>query len=333
MSDTEHTDDITIDHELIKTELDIGLQATGFTKAKDVVVPEIFNRRVKSGIRQIDEGLLDDGVLPGSTFTLTARAGCGKTTLMLQILDGMAKNGYKVGYCSGEESIYQLGHTCDRINVTEVELENKTCIEEIAELTVHYDIIIIDSFQALTTKNKMNIRQKEIFAVQHIVKNAKHNECIVGLIMHLTKTGELKGSTVVPHTVDACWNIDRIQGADDDGSRVIYITKNRFGPCSEYETLLTRKGYDFEAKIITSGSDNDTGIQKAKSKSSRKQTQITALMDAAQKENGLTIQEAIPHVENNVQRTQFLLRELVVQGKLIKRGRGDYAIWIPVDET
>ena len=131
MSDTEHTDDITIDHELIKTELDIGLQATGFTKAKDVVVPEIFNRRVKSGIRQIDEGLLDDGVLPGSTFTLTARAGCGKTTLMLQILDGMAKNGYKVGYCSGEESIYQLGHTCDRINVTEVELANKTCTKKL----------------------------------------------------------------------------------------------------------------------------------------------------------------------------------------------------------
>ena len=77
--------------------MDLQIEQTRLTKVKNIKIPDIFTRRMKTGISRIDN-LFEEGILPGSAFTLTAKAGCGKTTLMLQILDGMTKNGYNVGY-------------------------------------------------------------------------------------------------------------------------------------------------------------------------------------------------------------------------------------------
>jgi len=244
---------------------------------------------------------------------------------MLQILEGLSKNGYRVGYCSGEESVYQLAYTCKRIGVKNVEIANITDIDEICKLSESYDLLIIDSFQALTTKKKMNMRQKEVYAVQHLVKVAKANECCMGFIMHLTKDGKLKGSTVVPHTVDACLNIDPIV-SDDEGARCIYFSKNRFGPCNELETLITRTGYDFKAKVVKP-EDKDQTVKKAPSKSNRKKTQIEALTKIFEAGSWVQIGELCKVTDDDVSRAQFLLRELVTKGHIEKYGRGANAYW------
>jgi len=307
----------------MKAELDIGLGTTKLKKVKDIKVPDIFNRRMKSGIRAIDT-LFDEGILPGSAFTITAQAGCGKTTLMLQILEGLAKNGYRVGYCSGEESVYQLAFTCRRIGVKNVEVANITDIDTLTELSKEYDVLIVDSFQALTTKTKMNMRAKEIYAVQSLVRTAKETECTIGFIMHLTKDGKLKGSTVVPHTVDACLNIDRISEADDDGARSIYFNKNRFGPCNELETIITRTGYDFKAKVVK---EDEQGVKKIPSKRDRKKRQVEEMLKLI-KATGWTKIGAIAKItDDDVSRAQFLLREQVTLGKIEKTGRGGHAFW------
>ena len=309
----------------MKALLDLDLATTQLRRAADVKIPDIFNRRLKSGIKKIDE-LFDAGILPGGTMTITAQAGCGKTTLMLQILEGLAKNGYKVAYCSGEESVYQLAYTCRRIGVKKVEIANITDIQEIGRLTKSYDFVIVDSFQALTTKTKMNTRQKEIFAVQTLVRQAKTNECSLGFIMHLTKDGKLKGSTVVPHTVDACMSIDRIDDSNDDGARSIYFTKNRFGPCNELETLLTARGYDFTAKVIKD-EDASVAVKKAPSKSARKKKQVEELFKIIKKTGWTQIGDIAKITDDDVSRAQFLLREQVTLGKIEKTGRGQHAYW------
>jgi len=307
----------------MKAELDIGLGTTKLKKVKDIKVPDIFNRRMKTGIRSIDT-LFDEGILPGSAFTITAQAGCGKTTLMLQILEGLAKNGYRVGYCSGEESVYQLAFTCRRIGVKNVEVANITDIDSLTELSKKYDVLIVDSFQALTTKTKMNMRAKEVYAVQSLVRTAKETECTMGFIMHLTKDGKLKGSTVVPHTVDACMNIERISEADDDGARSIYFSKNRFGPCNELETIITRTGYDFKAKVVK---EDEQAVKKVPSKRNRKKKQVEEMLKLI-KDTGWTQIGAIAKVtDDDVSRAQFLLREQVTLGKLEKTGRGQGAYW------
>ena len=96
--------------------MNLGFKQTELRPVNEIVVPDIFYRRMKTGIDMIDNELLQEGFLPGSSMTITAQAGCGKTTFMVQLLDGLAKNGYSVGYCSGEENVYQLTFTCKRFH-------------------------------------------------------------------------------------------------------------------------------------------------------------------------------------------------------------------------
>ena len=302
--------------------MELDLDVTKLTKVKDITIPDIFSRRLKTGIKRIDS-LFDEGILPGSAFTLTAQAGCGKTTLMLQVLNGLVKNGYKVGYFSGEESIYQLAYTANRVQAQEVEIANLTDIDEISEFMKDLDLLIVDSFQALSSKTKMNSRQLEKHAVQTLTRAAKDNECVVGFIMHLTKSGDLKGGTIVPHTVDANLKVDTIPSADSDDARVIFFEKNRFGPLNELECTIGGKGYDFEAVVVKD--DDDV---KAPSKKKRKSLELDKLLTYR---GTLTLSVATTLLEGNYQRAQLLLRELVITNKLIKWGRGTGARWTRVE--
>jgi hypothetical protein len=302
--------------------MDLEITETKLTKVKNITIPDVFNRRMKTGIRRIDS-LFDEGILPGSAFTLTAKAGCGKTTLMLQILNGMSKNGYDVGYFSGEESIYQLAYTANRIGAEEVKIANLTDIDEIAAYMENLDLIIIDSFQALTTKSKMNSRQLEKHAVQSLTKAAKSTECTVGFIMHLTKSGDLKGGTIVPHTVDANIKIATLPDSDNDDARVVYFEKNRFGPLNELECTIGPKGYDFDAIVVR---EDDT-TNKAPSKKSRKEADLQNILDLPKQGKTITLSLVASLLDNNLSRAQFLLRELTLTNQLIKWGRGVSARW------
>ena len=308
--------------------MELDLTVTQLTRVKDITIPDIFNRRIKTGIKRIDS-LFDEGLLPGSAATLTAKAGCGKTTFMLQVLEGLSKNGYKVGYFSGEESIYQLAYTATRVNAKEVPIANLTDIDDISEQMKNLDVVIIDSFQALTTKTKMNSRQLEKYAVQHLTQVAKATECSVIFIMHLTKSGDLKGGTIVPHTVDANLKIDRVTDVDDDGARVIYFEKNRFGPLNELECIIGRHGYDFDAKVIR---EEDEPV-KAKSKAQRKREEQDLLLTHMKSNGSITIQDAARLAENNVSRAYTLLRELVTLGQASKHGRGESGFWTSTETS
>jgi len=78
--------------------MNLDITKTTFKSIGDIAIPEIFNRRIKTGITEVDD-FFGQGLLPGQTFTLTAKAGGGKTTFMLQVLEALARQGYKVGNC------------------------------------------------------------------------------------------------------------------------------------------------------------------------------------------------------------------------------------------
>lgn len=307
--------------------MNLNLKNTQLTKISDIKVPDIFYRRMKSGIHQID-GLFDEGILPGSSYTLTAKAGCGKTTFMLQVLAGLSNNRYSVGYFSGEESIYQLAYTANRIGTTNVSVANVTDVDEIASQMTHLDFIVIDSFQALTTKNKMNSRALEKHAVQTLVQAAKKTECVVVFIMHLTKSGDLKGGTIVPHTVDANIKISTIPEAESDDARVVYFEKNRFGPLNELECTIGPKGYDFKSVVVRE--DAKGNAAKAPNKSERKQADLNKILN----HKGVLSLATVSHLmDGNVQRAQNLLRELCITDRLIKWGKGQQARWSIVNQA
>jgi predicted ATP-dependent serine protease len=307
--------------------MNLNLQNTQLTKISDIKVPDIFYRRMKTGIHQID-GLFDEGILPGSSYTLTAKAGCGKTTFMLQLLDGLSTNRYSIGYFSGEESIYQLAYTANRIGTTNVSVANVTDVDDIAASMQDLDFIVIDSFQALTTKSKMNSRALEKYAVQTLVQAAKKTECVVVFIMHLTKSGDLKGGTIVPHTVDANLKISIIPEAESDDARVVYFEKNRFGPLNELECTIGPKGYDFKSVVVRE--DAKGNATKAPSKSERKQADLDKILN----HEGVLSLSTVSHLmDGNVQRAQNLLRELCITDRLIKWGKGQSARWSIVNQA
>ena len=75
--------------------MNLNYTNTNFKTVSDIEIPDIFYRRYKSGILVMDE-LFGEGILPGSSVTMCAAAGCGKTTLLLQLLEGLSRNGYNV---------------------------------------------------------------------------------------------------------------------------------------------------------------------------------------------------------------------------------------------
>ena len=63
--------------------------------------------RTHTGIGEFDR-VLGGGIVLGSLVLIGGDPGIGKSTLMLQALSGMARQGRKVLYVSGEESVRQL---------------------------------------------------------------------------------------------------------------------------------------------------------------------------------------------------------------------------------
>ncbi len=298
--------------------MNLNFKTTQLKQVKDIEVPDIFYKRMVTGIELIDNDLLQEGFLPGSTLTITAQAGCGKTTFMVQLLDGLAKNGYKVGYCSGEENVYQLTFTCKRIGCTTLSIANLSDIDELAKLTEGLDFLVVDSFQALTTKTKMNSMAKERYAVKRLVKAAQANECVVCFVMHLTKAGKLKGSTVVPHTVDANLNIAPNPDVDET-ARTIWFSKNRFGPCNTLDLFMTARGFDMKSKIVIDRANKFTG------KANKKDKIKTEIIKSAKK---VTVDDIVAEYSISEVYANTALRELTKEGKLIKIGRGSDAAWM-----
>lgn len=289
-----------------------------FTRASDVQIPDIYNRRFKSGKEDLDGIFGGEGFLPGMTFTLAAAPGTGKTSFLIQILELLEKSGKKTAYVSGEEGIEQLAFTSKRLHVQRVPLANMTCIDDICnEIKKHkFDFVVLDSLPALTTKKRMNARQREEYIATKIVQTAKEHECVIGTIMHFTKTGTYKGSTLLPHSVDC--NIIMTRNKEDVGLRDIEITKNRFGFSGFVSFAMSNTGFDFEAVETQVSAEHN----KAKS-GSKKETVFKALS----KESGKSVTQLFEQTHISTGYINTLLRELIAENKVAKIGRGPSAAY------
>ena len=295
--------------------MNIKMTSTKFTPIKDVTIPEVYYRRMKCGIEKLD-ALFGEGILPGSSITLTARAGLGKTTLVLQMLESLHKNGYKVGYCSSEESVAQLAMTCKRLNVQNISVCNEASVDRISSYMEEHDVIVIDSFQGLV-KGNLRGRELEKYCIEKLVVRAKETECAVILICHNTKAGGIKGSSLIIHAVDVNMSINPIKEAEAN-ARCITFDKNRFGPATDIECYIEYSGYDFQTDVVV---DEEAAPG---SKSKKKQDQREAIL----KLKDITLPNVCKSLSIDSTRAGFLLRELQNEGKLIKDGRGADATWV-----
>ena len=286
-----------------------------FTRASEVRIPDIYNRRFKSGKEDLDNIFGGNGFLPGFTFTLAAAPGTGKTSMLLQILELLEKQGKKTAYISGEENVEQLAFTSKRLNVNHVPLANITDIDELCKAVVQHkcDFVVIDSLPAITSKKKMNKKQLEEYITTKIIQTAKENEIVIGTILHFTKTGTYKGSTLLPHSVDC--NIIMNRNKEDHNLRDVDVTKNRFGSSGQACFEMTPKGFTFEA--VESPTE-----EKGNKKTSKRDLVLEAL------DSKKTIAEITKETSVTGSYLTTLLREIVNEGLVTKEGKGASALYV-----
>ena len=230
--------------------MNLDFQNNQFVNVNSIPVSAKYDNRLKTGLDELD-AIFGDGIVPGTVLTLTGTPGCGKTTFLLQLVSLLHAAGYRTAYASGEEAIDVLANTCRRLNVSNILISNETNIDTLVKATEYTDVLIVDSFTSLVS-DCVNSRAHEIYCVTELCKAAKRNNCVIGIVLHISKSGKYKGSTIIPHSVDVSIALTRQLDVPEDGYSLINIdvTKNRFGALTKNVGVVTSSGYKWESPPV-----------------------------------------------------------------------------------
>jgi DNA repair protein RadA/Sms len=191
--------------------------------------------RMCAGIKEWDR-VVGDGIMPGSFLILTGDPGIGKSTLLLQISNSLAKK-YTVFYFSTEESLHQVKQRAQRLECNNPNLlfSDQASLEAvIATGQAHKpDLIIIDSIQNCYTAETQTIpgsigQLRE--AAFYLMRLAKEHTIAIIVSGHITKEGNIAGPKLLEHMVDGVFYL---QGEDRWQTRMLRSVKNRFGTINE----------------------------------------------------------------------------------------------------
>jgi DNA repair protein RadA/Sms len=201
--------------------------------------------RWKTGVAELDR-VLGGGLVQGSLVLLGGDPGIGKSTLLLQAFDGLARSGRKVLYVSGEESVQQTALRAERLGVVSKQLLvlAETQLEKILEQaeSVKPDVLAVDSVQTVHCGGLESVpgsigQVRE--AAGRLLTFAKTRGVPVILVGHVTKDGGLAGPKTLEHVVDA---VLYFEGERSQHYRVLRTTKNRFGSTNELGVFEMRSG-------------------------------------------------------------------------------------------
>lgn len=192
-------------------------------------------KRMLSGVHEWDR-VVGGGIMPSSLIILTGDPGIGKSTLLLQICNNLAKEN-TVFYFSTEESLQQVKLRAQRLDCLSDNLlfSDMADLESIITTTQKEkpDIIIIDSIQncytsqTQTTPGSVGQLRETIFLLMRLAKEDNITVIVSG---HITKDGNMAGPKTLEHMVDAVFYL---QGEDRWQTRVLRSVKNRFGTINE----------------------------------------------------------------------------------------------------
>jgi DNA repair protein RadA/Sms len=192
--------------------------------------------RLVTGIAELDR-VLGGGIVVGSAILVGGDPGIGKSTLLLQALEKMAKRGLTVLYVSGEESARQIKLRAKRLGASskellilvEVELEN--ILSRIQEIKPA--VAVIDSIQTVYS-TVLSSAPGSVGQVREasgrLILFSKKTGIPIFLVGHVTKDGSIAGPKVLEHMVDT---VLYFEGDSGHAYRVIRGIKNRFGPTHE----------------------------------------------------------------------------------------------------
>jgi DNA repair protein RadA/Sms len=192
--------------------------------------------RFASGIELLDR-VLGGGIVAGGAVLLAGEPGIGKSTLLLQMAEALARGGQRTLYVTAEESPRQLRMRAERLGCGHPDLlvAGENSLEPIlaAADSEEIAVLLVDSVQALRSGD-LESPAGAIGQVRHaadrLVALAKRREVALFLVGHVTKDGAIAGPKSLEHLVDTVLSFE---GEAESQHRVLRASKNRFGPVGE----------------------------------------------------------------------------------------------------
>ena len=194
-------------------------------------------RRISTGLDELDR-VLGGGVVKGAIVLIGGDPGVGKSTLLLQALEGfIARTDRKGLYVSGEESAAQIKLRAERLGIDseEILVMAETQLENILlrAKEMKPDMLIIDSIQTIYTETLASapgtVGQVRECAYK-LMNFAKQYNIPTFIIGHVTKEGAIAGPRVLEHIVDT---VLYFEGERSSSFRILRAVKNRFGSTNE----------------------------------------------------------------------------------------------------
>ncbi|MGH9283392.1 MAG: DNA repair protein RadA, partial [Acidimicrobiales bacterium] len=217
----------------------VAARATTQIGARPVPVAEVEMGAWASrptGVGELDR-VLGGGLVPGSVTLVGGEPGIGKSTLLLQALAAVARQGRPALLASAEESAQQVRLRAGRLGALDPHLwlvaETSLPAVVAAVDEVGPDVVVVDSIQAVADP-EVGTAPGTVTQVREcasrLVALAKQRGTAVVLVGHVTKEGALAGPRVLEHVVDT---VLAFEGERHHSLRLLRAVKHRFGPTGE----------------------------------------------------------------------------------------------------
>jgi DNA repair protein RadA/Sms len=190
-----------------------------------------------TGLGELDR-VTGGGLVPGSGVLIGGDPGIGKSTLLLQALAALSRQGRRTIYVSGEEAIAQVRLRAGRLGLADsgVLLASETNVSDIIATLADGEppaAAVIDSIQTIWLPDLESapgtVSQLKAGS-EALVRFAKQAGTAMLLVGHVTKEGQIAGPKVVEHMVDTVLYFEGDRGHQ---FRILRAVKNRFGPTDE----------------------------------------------------------------------------------------------------
>lgn len=200
-----------------------------------------------TGVDPLDM-VLGGGIVVGAVILLSSPPGSGKTSLVLQALNGM---GQRCLYASAEEPKPQLAATANRIGAMSPDLllMHGQDLPKILRKALKFKVrtIALDSIQKLVcpdVKGRAGSQTQLKACSERIRAFAKDHRISVVVICHINSDGDISGPKTIEHDVDVV--LELVPGVQFEGNERILrckTGKNRFGSTHiEGRLTMTKQG-------------------------------------------------------------------------------------------
>lgn len=200
-------------------------------------------KRFQTGMKELDR-VLGGGIVPGSLVLVGGDPGIGKSTLLLQVCQKLAKE-RQVLYISGEESLVQIKLRANRMGNFSDNMKlfcetNLGTIRNVIEKK-QPEFVVIDSIQTMYSEEVASapgsvsqVRE----STNVFMQLAKGLGITIFIVGHVTKEGTVAGPRVLEHMVDT---VLYFEGDRHASYRILRGVKNRFGSTNEIGVFEMRQ--------------------------------------------------------------------------------------------